>query len=111
MGLGRERRKEEGGDWGTPWPVAQRRATCHHGHCHDPPATPTHRDGAGQGPGYPLGGTCLHKLDLDLDFASSRPALPPPFSMPSLLVRSGLPTGKLLGVQGEIRAPLYPGKL
>lgn len=36
-GLGRERRKEEGGDCGASWPAAQRRATCHHGHCHEPP--------------------------------------------------------------------------
>lgn len=49
-GLGRERRKEEGGDCGASWPAAQRRATCHHGHCHEPPCHAHARGRGGAGP-------------------------------------------------------------
>lgn len=58
-----------------------------------PPATPTHRDGAGQGPGWRLRGPDSHKPDLDPDFASSAPEPPPALPMPSLLARSGLLLG------------------
>lgn len=97
VGLGRERRKE-GGDCDSPWPVAQKRATCRQGHSH------THAgDGAGPGPGGPLRGTSIHKLGLDPSCASS---LPIPHWMPGLLAGSVLPTGEIAGSQGEIRAPL-----
>lgn len=91
-GLGRERRKEEGGDCGAHGqrlrggpPVITAIVT-------SPPATPMHGAGAGPGPGCHLGGTCLQNLDLDP--AWSPPELPPPLATPSRLAGSVLNTGK-----------------
>lgn len=75
------------------------------------PPLPRPCTGDGPDPGCHLGGTSIHKLDLDPVCASSPPATPPPLSELSLWTGSFLPTWENSGSPGEIRAALSPGKL
>ena len=101
MGLGRERRKEEGGDCGSPWPVAQKRALCRQGHCHEPPPPPRPCTAMGQG----------GALDVTWEGHPSINwvwTLPPQNSQPHSRCSASWP--EPLAVHVKSGPPLYPGQ-
>lgn len=111
--LGGRGRRRKGETAGVPRPEAQRRATSHQGHCHDPPLTRPCMGGMRRGRALEVTwrGGFHPQAGSGPRVRLFPPALPPRLPKLSLWAGSVVPTWETTGCPGEIRARLSPRKL